>query len=67
LWFFVEEYEFIKPLEKPSMGIFSQEETDSIEKVLDTFKHLTSEKITRYSHKEKAWTKSKDKEIISYE
>ena len=49
------------------MGIFSQEEIDSMEKVLNTFKNLTSEKITQCSHKEEAWTKPKDKEIISYE
>jgi len=49
------------------MGIFSQEEIDSMKKVLNTFKNLTSEKITQYSHKEEAWTKPKDKEIISYE
>jgi len=49
------------------MGIFSQEETNSMEKVLNAFKHLTSEKITQCSHKEEAWTKAKNKEIISYE
>jgi len=49
------------------MDIFSQEEINSMEKVLNTFSHLTSEKITQCSHKEKAWTKPKDKEIISYE
>jgi len=49
------------------MGIFSQEEIDIMEKVLNTFKNLTSEKITQCSHKEKAWRKPKDKEIISYE
>jgi len=63
----VEEYEFIKPLEKPSMNIFSQEEINSMEEVLNTFKHLSSEEITQYSHKEEAWTKAKNKEIISYE
>ncbi|MCK5768047.1 MAG: DUF4065 domain-containing protein [Candidatus Atribacteria bacterium] len=63
----VEEYEFIKPLEKPSLSIFSQEEINSMEKVLSAFKHLTSEKITQCSHKEEAWTKTKNKEIISYE
>lgn len=63
----VEEYEFIKPLEKPNMGIFSQEEINSMEKILNTFSHLTSEEITQCSHKEEAWTKPKDKEIISYE
>jgi len=49
------------------MGIFSQEEINSMEKVLNTFSHLTSEKITQCSHKEEAWTKPKNKEIISYE
>jgi len=49
------------------MGIFSKEEIDSMEKVLNTFKNLTSEKMTQYSHKEEAWTKPKNKEIISYE
>jgi len=49
------------------MGIFSQEEIDSIEKVLNTFKNLTSKQMTQHSHKEEAWTKSKNKEIISYE
>ncbi|MBA7496710.1 hypothetical protein ES702_07319 [subsurface metagenome] len=63
----VEEYEFIKPLEKPSMDIFSQEEINSMEEVLNAFKHLTSEEMTQHSHKEEAWTKSKNKEIISYE
>ncbi|GAH54061.1 unnamed protein product, partial [marine sediment metagenome] len=63
----VEEYEFIKPLEKPSMDIFSQEEIKSMEEVLNAFKHLTSEEITQSSHKEEAWTKAKNKEIISYE
>jgi len=49
------------------MGIFSQEEINSMEEVLNAFKHLTSEEITQRSHKEEAWTKPKDKEIISYE
>ena len=49
------------------MDIFSQEEINSMEKVLNAFKHLTSEKITQCSHKEEAWTKPKNKEIISYE
>jgi len=49
------------------MDIFSQEEIDIMEKVLNTFKNLTSEKIIQCSHKEEAWTKAKNKEIISYE
>jgi len=49
------------------MGIFSQEEINSMEEVLNTFKNLTSEKMTQYSHKEEAWTNPKNKEIISYE
>ena len=49
------------------MIIFSQEETDSIEKVLNTFKNLPSEKITQFFHEEKARAKLKNKEIISYE
>ena len=63
----IEEYEFIKSLEKPTMVIFSQEEINSMNEVLNAFKHLTSEEITQCSHKEEAWTKSKNKEIISYE
>jgi putative zinc finger/helix-turn-helix YgiT family protein len=63
----VGEYEFIKSLEKPTMVIFSQEEINSMNEVLNAFKHLTSEEITQCSHKEEAWTKSKNKEIISYE
>ncbi|GAH34604.1 unnamed protein product [marine sediment metagenome] len=58
--FSAEEYEFIKPLEKPTMGIFSQEEIDSIEKGLNTFKNITSEKITQCSHKEKVWITPKN-------
>jgi len=49
------------------MGIFSQEEINNMEKVLNAFKYLTSEKITQCFHKEKAWIKPKDKESISYE
>jgi hypothetical protein len=67
LWFSIEEYEFIIPFEKPTMGIFSQEEINSMEEVLNAFKQLTSEEMTQRSHKEEAWTKPKDKEIISYE
>ena len=63
--FSVEEYEFIKSFEKPNMGIFSQKEINSMEKVLNTFSHLTSEEITQSSHKEEAWTKPKNKEIKS--
>jgi len=63
----IEEYEFIKSLEKPTMVIFSQEEINSMNEVLNAFRHLTSEEITQCSHKEEAWTKSKNKEIISYE
>lgn len=62
----IEEYEFIKPLEKPSMDIFSQEEIHSMEEVLNAFKHLTSEEITQSSHKEAAWIETKNKDIISY-
>ena len=54
----IEEYEFIKSLEKPTMDIFSQEEINSMNEVLNAFKHLTSEEITQCSHKEEAWTKS---------
>lgn len=49
------------------MAILSQEEINSIQEVLNAFKHITSEKIIQCSHKEKAWTKPKNKEIISYE
>jgi len=49
------------------MDIFSQEEINSMEEVLNAFKHLTSEKITQCSHKEEAWTRPKNKKIISYE
>jgi len=49
------------------MGIFSQEEINSMEEVLNAFKQLTSEEMTQRSHKEEAWTKPKNKDIISYE
>ena len=49
------------------MDIFSQEEINSMNEVLNAFRHLTSEEITQHSHKEEAWTKSKNKETISYE
>jgi len=39
------------------MEIFSQDEIDSMEKVLNTFKNFTSEEMTQRSHKEEAWTK----------
>ena len=67
MWFSIEEYELIIPFEKPTMGILSQEEINSMEEVLNAFKQLTSEEMTQRSHKEEAWTKPKDKEIISYE
>ena len=62
----IEEYETIKPLEKPNLSIFSKEEMNSINKVLDTFKPFTSEKISKYSHQEKAWKATKVKQLINY-
>jgi putative zinc finger/helix-turn-helix YgiT family protein len=62
----IEEYETIKPLEKPNLSIFSKEEMNSINKVLDTFKPFTSEKISEYSHQEKAWKTTKVKQLINY-
>jgi len=63
---YTEEYETIKPLEKPNLSIFSKEEMNSINKVLDTFKPFTSEKISEYSHQEKAWKATKVKQLINY-
>jgi putative zinc finger/helix-turn-helix YgiT family protein len=62
----IEEYETIKPLEKPNLSIFSKEEMNSINKVLKAFKFLTSEKISEYSHQEKAWKATKVKQLINY-
>ncbi len=62
----IEEYETIKPLEKPNLSIFSKEEINSINKVLKSFKFLTSEKISEYSHQEKAWKETKVKQLINY-
>lgn len=62
----IEEYETIKPLEKPNLSIFSKEEINSINKVLKSFKFLTSEKISEYSHQEKAWNETKVKQLINY-
>lgn len=52
---------------RPGPINFSQEEINSMKKVLEMFEHLTSEKITKRSHKEKAWKDTKNKEMIGYE
>lgn len=62
----IEEYEIIKPLEKPNLTIFSKEEMNSMNKVLNSFKFLTSEKISEYSHQENAWKATKEKQLINY-
>lgn len=62
----VQEYEIIKPLEKPNLSVFSKEEMDSIDVVLDHFRYTTSKQLSTYSHREKAYKLTKERHLINY-
>ena len=54
-------------LVKPDEGMFSEEEVQIMNFVTDTFRNYTATSIKNKSHKEAAYVKSEDGEIISYE
>jgi len=54
-------------LVEPDESIFSEKETQVIDFVADTFRNETSTSIMKKSHKETAYMKSEDGDIISYE
>ncbi len=57
----------ISSIEKPNTKDFSKEELDIINRVIKYFKNYSSKKIVDYSHKEKAFTDTKENNLISYD
>lgn len=54
-------------LAEPDEGIFSKEEIEVMDFVVDKFRDYTATRITDMSHQEAAYTKCEDGDIISYE
>ncbi len=57
----------ISSIEKPNTKDFAKEELDIINRVIKYFKNYSSKKIVDYSHKEKAFTDTKENNLISYD
>ena len=57
----------ISSVEKPNTKDFAKEELDIINRVIKYFKNYSSKKIVDYSHKEKAFTDTKENNLISYD
>ncbi len=52
---------------EPDESLFSEKETQVMDFIADTFREDTSTSIMEKSHQETAYTKCKDRDIISYE
>lgn len=57
----------ISSIEKPNTKDFAKEELDIINRVIKYFKNYSSKKIVDYSYKEKAFTDTKENNLISYD
>lgn len=62
------EYEInrITALQSFDESLFDEDELEVMRKVKEKFKDYGSKSISDYSHNEDAWTKTKEREIISY-
>ena len=49
------------------LTLFSEDEIETIDKVIEVFKDKNATRISDLSHEEIAWIKTKDNELISYE
>lgn len=59
-------YRFIKAKESPNMDVFSEKELISINSVLNEYGHLSGKELSKLSHKDCSWTKSKMNRPIDY-
>lgn len=60
--------EKLVPGKKIDLDVFSREEFDILEKVIDVFKNMNTSEIVEFSHKEIGWLENKDsKSLISYQ
>ncbi len=57
----------IKSCGNYDLNVFDEKEMIVINKVVDFFKGYSAKRISECSHKEDAWLKNKDNELISYE
>lgn len=59
--------EIVVPLKNFDSKLFTADEMEVLNFVSKKFKHFTSEQISNYSHKERAWQETPYKEYMSYE
>ncbi|MDP2181851.1 MAG: DUF4065 domain-containing protein [Actinomycetota bacterium] len=57
----------LRSLRKPDMSLFSAEELATLRRVADELAGLTSKALRDRSHAEKAWAKTPQRKMISYE
>jgi putative zinc finger/helix-turn-helix YgiT family protein len=60
-------YEVIVPLKEPDSSVFSKQELSLIDEVLEKLLSKTAYELSEISHSEKAYTATKNGEIIDYE
>jgi len=73
--YFIEEYESnddstvvkIKSTKNYDLSIFTKDELDVINKIIDDFKNKSCTMLSDLSHKEQGWIKTQSKELISYD
>ena len=59
-------YEVLEPLQKPKTDIFTKDELNLIETILEKLSGLSASELSNISHKEKAYTATKNGELIEY-
>jgi len=59
-------YEVLEPLKEPKTDIFTKDELNLIETILEKLSGLSASELSNISHKEKAYTATKNGELIEY-
>ncbi len=54
-------------IHEPNLALFSDTELKVLSNVKDYFKHFTSKRITDFSHREKGYQQTEDRQVISYQ
>ncbi|TVT28947.1 DUF4065 domain-containing protein [Salinicoccus cyprini] len=61
------EGEYLIPVGQPDLSSFDEDELEILDGVINDFKNMNATDISEYSHTEKAYTETEDKDYISYE
>ncbi|WP_148359067.1 type II TA system antitoxin MqsA family protein [Peribacillus simplex] len=61
------EGEYLEPLNDYDLSLFSADEIETLQKVISYFKNFDTAEISNYSHEEKAYLKTRNRDLISYD